>query len=213
MCGGVRISAYCNDWHSCCGVAELGPGVEVLLDLSSYRQLVLILWHAIILENTKNKASATSTAVSHCMFLLSSTWVYRGDSGERTDFKILNLHWPRSDRAPVQLCISARSLPAASQWSEPTERHVSESWVPSIILYYYTTKYRSLSHYDVSLWAIETADEESTSRHKPWQCQTHCPSMGQGNQVGPSKSVQKEPPDLHHYCGKLKQQAFYKAQQ
>lgn len=59
VCGGLRICAYCNDWHSCCGAVELGHRVEVLLDLPSHRQLVLVLWHTIILENTKNKASAT----------------------------------------------------------------------------------------------------------------------------------------------------------
>lgn len=40
---GFQIIAYCNDGHSCCGAAELGPCVEVFLDLASHRQLVLIL--------------------------------------------------------------------------------------------------------------------------------------------------------------------------
>lgn len=128
QCQCVQISAYCNDWHSCCGAVELGPGVEVLLDLPSHRQLVFILWHTIILEKTKNKASATLPAISHCISFLSSTCMYIGDSGERTDFKMLNLHWPRGDLAPAQLCISDPPLPAASQWSEPKERHVSREF-------------------------------------------------------------------------------------
>lgn len=50
---------------------------------------------------------------------LSSTRMYTGDSGQRTDIKILNLHWPSGDRAPALQCISDPPLPAASQWSEP----------------------------------------------------------------------------------------------
>lgn len=46
-------------------------------------------------------------------------------------------------------------------------------------------------------------EEKSTSRHKPWQWQTHCPSMVQENQAGPSKSVQRELPDHHQSWKKI----------
>lgn len=183
--GELQLSAYCNDWHSCCGAVELGPCVEVLLDLPSHRQLVLILWHTIILENT-NKASASPPAAYSLR-----TFTHTGDSGQRADFKTLNSHWPRGDRAPGQLCISHPPPPAASQWSKPTE-----TWRVSCE----HSARQITDRFWCCTWSVTTADEKRTSRHKPWQCQTHCPSMVWGNRAGPSKSVQKQPPDLRHCC-------------
>lgn len=112
--GELQLSTYCNDWHSCCGAVELGPCVEVLLDLPGHRQLVLILWHTIILENT------AAFSISTCCIFTQRFFVH-GWSGQTADFKTLNSHWPRGDRAPAQLCISHSPPPAASQWSKPTE--------------------------------------------------------------------------------------------
>lgn len=66
---------------------------------------------------------AVSRRILFFFFFFTSTCRYTGDSGERTEFKMLNLHWPKGDRAPAQLCISDPPPPAASQWSEPKERH------------------------------------------------------------------------------------------
>lgn len=41
--GYSSLVTYRNDWHSCSGVVDLGTGVEVLLYLPCYWQLVIIL--------------------------------------------------------------------------------------------------------------------------------------------------------------------------
>ncbi len=134
VCGGLQIVAYCNDWHSCCGAVELGPSVKVLLDLPRHRQLVLVLWHPVILENQGTKLQIFYLLYNNCIFLLSGTCMFSGDSGKKMDLKVINLHWPMGDRAPARLCISDPPLPAASQWSEPKETHdtVSISSVASV---------------------------------------------------------------------------------
>ena len=79
VCGGVQSGPYCNNWHSCCSDVVFGPCVEVLLDLPSHRQLVLVLCTTIILENAHNKASATLPVVSHRIVSDRSTLMYTKD--------------------------------------------------------------------------------------------------------------------------------------
>lgn len=101
-------TTYRDDGHARWGAAELGPCVEVLLDLPGHGQLVLVFWHAIILGNPP----AMSVLLFACMFTC--------DSG------VLNSHWPMDDRAPARPYISGPPPPGASQRSQPRKRqHVS----------------------------------------------------------------------------------------
>lgn len=67
----LRVGAYCNDGHSCCDTVELGPRVEVLLDLRSHRKLTRILCPAIILESIHNASASLPAAYTsvpvHCI--------------------------------------------------------------------------------------------------------------------------------------------------
>lgn len=109
VCGELQVSAYCNDWHSCCGAAELGPCVKVLLDLPSHRQLVLILWHTIILGNTKKASAPLPAAYSFSILYVHRQFWWKGrlQNAELT----LTHGWPSTCTAVYLWSTSTCSIP------------------------------------------------------------------------------------------------------
>lgn len=180
MTGTIQISAYCNYWHSCCSAVELWAKVEMLLDFSSNRKLMLFLWQTITLENKHIRSANPIDLFNYWTHNLYLDLVC-------VDVELtLTQGWSSTCTAVYLWSITTCSIPLIRAYR----------WVCYTLNIINNTD----THHDLTWLTVMFKMENNCGKFKqPWQSQTHCPSMVQENQADPSKFVWKGPPGLLQY--------------